>query len=233
MTGHRWFVSMALTMATAALAAQASAATYFSEGFGSGNANWRFSTATPLTAVASGGFDGGAYVSHTLTLPAAPTASQTLFRAQTPFNSSGLAYTGNWQSLGVYQVSAWVRQNTGQPLVLNARVASEFNFPGASYYSAIAPDPANVPSGVWTKVTFDVTPTSSQNVVYETSYGEVFSAVGNLQFGINIPAGLNGGGPFTFELDQVEVLRVPEPAVAGMASLAVAGLGLVRRRRSA
>jgi hypothetical protein len=221
------------TVALAMLTVPAAAATFFSEDFSGGNANWRFNTATPLTAVASGGVDGGAYVSHTLTLPAAPTASQILFRAQTPFNSSGLAYTGNWQSLGVYEVSAWVRQNTGQPLVLNARVASEFNFPGASYYSAIAPDPANLPSGVWTKLTFDVTPTSPQNVVYETSYGEVFSAVGNLQFGINIPAGLNAGGPFTFDLDRVQILRVPEPAVAGLASLAAAGLAFVRRRNRA
>jgi hypothetical protein len=221
-------------VALAMLAVPASAATFFTEDFSGGNANWRFNTATPLTAVASGGVDDSAYVSHTLTLPAAPTASQILFRAQTPFNSSGLAYTGNWQSLGVYEVSAWVRQNTGQDLVVNVRAANEANFPGASYYSAIAPDPANVPSGVWTKVTFDVTPTSPQNVTYEgASYGTVFSAIGNLQFGINIPAGLNGGGPFTFDLDRVEIQRVPEPATAGLASLAAAALGFVRRRKIA
>jgi hypothetical protein len=60
----------------------------------------------------------------------------------------------------------------------------------------------------------------------------VFSAIGNMQFGINIPDALRGQGPFTFDLDKVEIQRVPEPTAAALASLAAAGLGLVRRRRS-
>lgn len=218
--------------AAMALGGPASAATYFSEDFTSGTANWQFNTANspPLSSVPTGGPDNGAYASHTMTLPTG--ASQLLFRAHTFFGSSGLGYTGNWQSLGVYEVSAWVRQNTGQPLVFNARIAGENNFPGASYYSVIDPTPANVPSGVWTKVTFDVTPTSPQNVVYETNYADVFSAVGNMQFGINIPTALRGAGPYTFDIDKVTVERVPEPAAGALASLAALGLGAARRRRS-
>lgn len=227
----RWALA---TVVLAMLAAPASAATFFSEDFSDGTANWRFNTANSpaLTAVPSGGPDGGAYVSHTTTV--ANAASQLIFRAQTPFNSSGLAYTGNWQALGVYEVSVWFRHNVGQPLVINGRFANEANFPGASYYSAVDPEPANVPSGIWTKLVFDVTPSSPQNVTYEGSnYNTVFSAIGNMQFGINIPDDLRGQGPFIFDLDNVEILRVPEPAAAGLASLALVGLAVVRRRKRA
>lgn len=219
---------------TTALSTLAYAAPPFTENFNLGDANWRFSTATALTPVAAGGPDGSAYVSRTfsfssLTNPAATSA--TVFRAQDEFNSSGVAYAGNWASLGVNEVSLYVRHSAPDPLVFNARFANPANFPGASYFS----DP--VPANVWTPLTFDVTAASPQlaDPSYEgTSYGFVMSNIGHMQFGVNIPAALVGSTtPFTFDLDSVSVGVVPEPAAAGLMALSAGAFGLaVRRRRS-
>jgi hypothetical protein len=61
----------------------------------------------------------------------------------------------------------------------------------------------------------------------------VFSNVGNMQFGVNIPTSLEDSAtPYTFDLDRVRVSLVPEPASAALAVCALAAIGsLVRRRR--
>jgi MYXO-CTERM domain-containing protein len=107
-------------------------------------------------------------------------------------------------------------------------LANEANFPGASYYS----DP--VPPNVWTPVTFQVTPDSPQNVTYEGSnYSTIFSAIGHIQFGVNIPASLKGGAtPFTFDLDHVVVSTVPEPATGLLGAAAAAAIAFIQRRRA-
>lgn len=228
MIGNVWRL-VAMAGIAAALAADARAAQLFSESFASGTANWRFNTANnpALTAVASGGADGGAYISHTFaTLPTG--SSSLVFRAHKLFNSSNVAYAGNWITLGVNEVSAWVRHNAPEPLVFNSRFVSEANFPGASYYSDL------VPPNAWTKVTFNVAPNSPQlaDPTFEgtNSYAGVFSDIGNMQFGINIPTALRGAGPFTFDFDNVAVQAVPEPVDAALTLLAAMGFAGVRRR---
>jgi hypothetical protein len=227
--------SVARTIVAAALLAgggsAAQAATPFAEGFNAGTAGWRFSNTIDLTAVASGSFDGSGYVSRTfafssLSNPAA--ASAIVFRAQEEYNSSGAAYAGNWIAEGVKQVSAMVRHTATEPLSFNVRLSNPANFPGASYLTT-----APVPANEWTKVVFNVTPGSPQNLTYEgTDYNTVFSHVGHIQFGVDIPASLRGGASaFTFDLDRVRVSNVPEPAAGGLALVALTGLAPVARRR--
>jgi hypothetical protein len=223
---------IALLAVFTALSSTAHAAPPFAEDFTAGTANWRFSTAIDLTAVGSGGPDGSPYVSRTfsfssLTNPAA--TSTLIFRAHDEFNSSGVAYAGNWASLGVDEVSVYVRHSAPEPLVFNARFANPANFPGASYFSA------PVPANVWTPITFDVTAGSAQlaDPTYEgTSYGFVMSNIGHMQFGVNIPQSLVGSTTaFTFDLDAVRVNVVPEPATAGLIALVGGAMALVVRRR--
>lgn len=222
----------ALIAALATLASTAHAALPFAEDFNLGDANWRFNTATALTPIASGGPDSSAYVSRTFafsTLSNPAATSAIVFRAQDEFNSSGVAYAGNWASLGANKVSLYVRHSAPEALVFNARFANPANFPGASYYSA------PVPANVWTPITFDVTAGSAQlaDPTYEgTSYGFIMSNIGHIQFGVNIPAALVGSTtPYTFDLDSVNVAVVPEPATIGMLALGAGALGLAVRRR--
>jgi len=218
-----------MTAALGGVSSPAAAALPFAEDFSSGMAGWRFSNSVDLTAVPSGGADDSPYVSHTFAFStlANPMATSTLiFRAQDEFNSSGQQYVGNWIAAGVNEVTAFVRHTASEPLVFNARFANAANFPGASYLSAA------VPAGVWTQLTFDVTSTSPQNVTYEgTDYNTVFSSIGHIQFGVNIPASLQGATtPFSFDLDTVRV-NIPEPAAGGLAVLAAGALALAARRR--
>jgi hypothetical protein len=225
--------TLALFITVATSAAGVHAAPPFAEDFTGGTANWRFSTAIDLTAVGSGGPDSSPYVSRTfsfssLTNPNATSAI--IFRAQDEFNSSGVAYAGNWPALGVDEVSVYVRHSAPEPLVYNARFANPANFPGASYFSA------PVPANVWTQLTFDVTPSSPQlaDPTYEgtNSYAAVMSNIGHMQFGVNIPQSLVGSTTaYTFDLDAVRVNVVPEPATAGLLAVAGGALALVVRRR--
>ncbi len=219
-------------------AAAASAGTFpFAEDFVGNTANWQFNAATQLTYVPTGGPDDSGYVSHTIAFSSPTAMSQTLFRAQAGFNSSNLAYAGDWLAAGVYEVTAYVRHNAPEPLNFRSRFASPFNFPGAS-----ALIPTAVPPNVWTPITFEIDPTSEQyyqlgpdpmNDQFEGSnFNEVFADIGNIQIGVGIPESLRGGAtPYTFDLDQVRVNVVPEP---GAWRLVAAGCGAalaIGRRR--
>jgi hypothetical protein len=218
-------------------ATDASAGTFpFAEDFVTSNANWKFNTATILGYAPAGGPDSSGYVTHTLAFSSASATSQTLFRAHADFNSSNQLYAGNWLTEGVFEVTAFVRHNAPQPLNFRARFASPFNFPGAS-----ALLPTAVSPNTWTKVAFEIDPNSEQyhqlgpdpmNDQFEGSnFNEIFANIGNIQIGVGIPAALRGGStPYTFDLDQVRVNIVPEPA-AGLLAAAGGGMALAIARR--
>jgi hypothetical protein len=204
----------------------------FSEEFTAGTAGWRFANAVDLTWVDAGGVDAGPYVSRTfafssLSNPAAE--SVLVFRAHDEYGSSDLRYAGNWASEGVGRVTALVRHSAPDPLTFNVRLSGPANFPGASYASR------PVPANQWTQFVFDVTPASVQNLTYEgTDYATVFSSVGHIQFGVDIPAALRGSTTaYSFDLDSVRVSRIPESTAWALAVLAIAGSAAVLRRTTA
>ena len=228
---HRIVLSLGLVgLAAASVASTSHAAIPFNEDFTSSAANWRYSDAIALTFTPAGGPDGSGYVTRTFPFSDVPAASSSrlVFRAHDEYGSSGVAYAGNWIADGVKQVHASFRHTAPEPLVFNARFASVDNFPGASYYT----DP--VPPNVWTPVTFRVHPGSPQNVTYEGSnHGTIFSAIGHMQFGVNIPLSLKGGTtPFTFDMDQVAVSTIPEPATGLLGAVAAAAIAFVQKRRT-
>jgi hypothetical protein len=224
-------------VAGAIVAGEAGAAPPFTEDFSGGTAGWRFNTANspPLVGVGSGGPDGGAFARNNLaSLTGSMQSPNTvlLFRAHKTYAGIDLGYTGDWITAGVKQVSAFVRHDAPQPLEFVARFSPEANFPGAFYATT-----SLVPSGAWTQITFNVTPASPQNVTYEGgTHQQVFQAfdnsgVANMQFGVTIPAGLSGTGPYVFDFDKVNVSLTPEPSAAVLTVVGVAAASFVRRRR--
>ena len=146
-----------------------------------------------------------------------------LFRGQEnfgPAGSSGGAFIGNWIADGVTELSAFVRHDAAAPLTFFARAASS-PAPGAISASLV-----EVPAGVWTRVTFAITPDSPQWFNFEGSdFATVLSSVARVQFGVFVPAPLAGStAPVTFDLDGVSI--VPAPSSLGLLVLA-----LRRRRR--
>ncbi len=230
--------SLMASVAILTLAGTAVAAPPFSEDFSSGTAGWRFTTANavPLEAVGSGGPDGGAYIRNNLaSLTGSVQSPNTilLFRAHKTYAGIDLGYTGDWVAAGVKAVTAFVRHNAPEPLGFVARFAPETNFPGAFYATSPLVQP-----NVWTQVYFNVTPGSPQNQTFEGgTYQQVFqgfdnSGIGNMQFGVSIPAALNGTGPYVFEFDKVNVSPTPEPGAGLLAALGAAAVGMFARRRS-
>jgi hypothetical protein len=204
----------------------------FVEDFTADAANWtQTSGGTLLSHVATGGPNDDPYVTRNATLPEYQPPGQmgpaavVVFRGeQTPLASAG-GFNGSWIDAGIKKVTAFVRHDAGMPLTYNFRFADPNNSPGASYVT----DP--VPSGVWTKLSIDVTPTSPQWITYGAgSYATIFDNIGRIQISAVVPVGSDGTQSVAFDLDRVTV-AVPEPATLAVGATAVAGLALVARRR--
>jgi hypothetical protein len=193
----------------------------FTEDFTSSASNWADNSAMNLlNYVASGGPDSGSYASASTALAG---TSMVLFRAQDEFNSSGHALEGNWIADGAGEFSAFVRHNAPVPLNYFARFSDTDNFPGgtAVKFSPVMP-------GTWTPLKFAINPGNPEFVTFEgTSFATVFSNVGHVQLGVNVPAALAGGSTqFTFDLDKASLAaQVPEPTA--LVAFAVAGTCLM------
>lgn len=226
--GRAAAVALALTLGAGA----ASALTVpFTEDFAN-TAGWTNANNAPVTAVASGGPDGGSYVSTSFnyfgfTSPFG--GGPVIFRGQDENNASGLDFVGDWAAGGVDQLSVWVRQNTTETLTYFLRVASTFNFPGAVINSTtlVAPN-------TWTLVTFDIDPSSPLCFPEGTTCAAALADVDHVQFGTNAPAALTGlNQAFTLDLDKVSISAVAEPTTMLLLASGVAGLAWHGRRRAA
>ena len=203
------------------------AVTTFTEGFAAGNANWAGPSAdTFLTHVSTGGApaSSGGFVSTDFTFGNANTFGITLFRGQDGINSSDDAFVGDYQSSGVTSLSFYVRHNVGVDLDYSLRLAPTVNFPGVS----VIPVSSTVPSGEWTELFFDFT--NSSTVQFQSGApADVLPIVGNLQIGIGQPMGVDTSSAFTFDLDGVSIVAVPEPS--SVALILFSGVSLLLRRR--
>jgi len=197
----------------------------YTEDFASDNANWANNDFSPMTFVPAGGPDGSSYASGVFDFSGATAGlDQTLLRGHDSLDSSGDAFVGNYIAEGVTTFTAKVRHTAPIPLTFFVRFAGSGNFPGAA-----AVNFAPVLPFTWTEIVLDLSPGSPQLVTFEgTNHTAVFSGIGNVQLGLNVPAALAGSTtPIVFDLDQPTI--TPEPASAGL--FAAAGLALLRRRR--
>jgi hypothetical protein len=218
-------VLFALLFLVSAPAASHAATVPFTEDFTTTVSNWADNSAMNLlNHVASGGPDGGSYASASTALAG---TSMVLFRAQDEFNSSGHALEGSWVAHGVAEFSAFVRHNVPVPLNYFARFSGPGNFPGGTAVKF-----APVLPGAWTQLKFIINPGNPEFVTFEgSSFNTVFSNVGHVQLGVNVPAALAGNAtPYTFDIDKASIAgQVPEPS--GLLTSVIAGIGLMLRPR--
>jgi hypothetical protein len=197
----------------------------FTENFASSDANWKDNASLPLSYVATGGADGGGYVSTDFSFDGLA-AGPTLFRGQGNFDSSGDAFVGNWLTAGVGEVRAYVRHDAPVAIDYFVRIATANNFPGLAIELS-----QSVPAGdAWTLLKFN---TSASNPLLTVEgppnfYASAMGAVGNVQFGVSLPESLTmDATAYTFDLDGVSI-AVPEPTTFGLVLVGLAAVGLGR-----
>lgn len=224
---RNWLIVLA-ACAVAMLGEAAYAVPPYFQDFTNGLNGWRQtnSGANPLAPIASGGPDGGAYVSANSTSTA---GTPILFRAKNDFPGIDLGFTGDWLTAGVKQVSAYVRHNAPVAIPFFTRMTEiDTNAPGVFFV-----DTALVAPNVWTQVYFNVTASSPQFTNPEgADYATVMGNVGNFQIGpwlMTSPA--LPAGTYAYDLDKVDMSLVPEPASGLLASLGAMGLALRARRQ--
>jgi hypothetical protein len=205
----------------------------YTEDFTSGVSGWENAVNNALGAVASGGPDGGAYATGTITyfgfVPPAPGAGPVTFRGQDEDNASGLNFVGDWLTGGVDEVSIWVRQSTTESLTYFLRIATSANFPGAVINSTTVVAP-----NTWTQVAFDIDPANPLCFGEGVTCAAALANVAHVQFGTSAPASLIAlNQAFTLDLDKVSISSVPEPGMALLLATGLAGLAWQSRRRTA
>ena len=229
-------LGLAALAALLACAAPVRAATLpFDEEFSAGDSGWRANNnqVGSLGWSASGGADGGGYVSTSFNFVSSTAGAQgpVLFRG--PASASGGAFVGNWIAQGVAELSFYARTDATVPVNFFARFVWPVGFPGAI---AVSFTPVSgLPAGEWTKLTFAISASNPQFVSFEGSdFNTVFSSVGTVQIGVAIPTSLAGvDQAIGFSVDDVAIrAAVPEPSAAALSGAALGLAILAGRRRS-
>lgn len=221
----RFAASAALLAALSGVASGSIAS--FVETFDDDAASWRnFNSSVDLDWFPSGGPDGSAYASGTYNLinSAGSPFPPIVIRGQLGFGSSGGAFAGDWIAAGVTGFSFDFRHDLPEPIVVTGRFAVPANNAGASTESSILVAP-----NTWTTVFYDLTEGSSDIISFGAgSYQQIFSNVGNIQIGFNVPSNLSGQDLVgRFDIDNIRI--IPAPGAAGV--FVIAGLSVLRRRR--
>jgi len=206
----------------------------FTENFNDTDAGangWVDNARDPATHFNTGGVDDSGFIRTEFNFSdftANPTFGASLVTARGEANddASNDAFVGDWIAEGVNHFSGWVRHDAGQDLPFFVRFASSFNFPGAL---AGGTEAFNVPSGQWTKLAVDISPDGGPWISFEgTDFETVFSSVGNVQFGIDVPESFfEQDVTVAFDVDNPTIM--PEPG--SLALLAAGGVLLAGRRR--
>ncbi len=197
----------------------------FTEDFNNDAANWFDADGlNPVSWVAAGGPDGGAYVSTSYLVPdPIPPFGAILFRGHDAFDSSDDNLVGNWITAGVSEFSFWVRHDAVDPLAMFARFATTDNFPGAAGISFVPVLP-----NVWTEIVIPIFDGSPNIILEGFPFDDVFSNIGNVQIGINVTADMIGQ-TISVDLDKASIT----PSPGALPLLGLAAMGCLRRARRA
>ena len=221
-----------LAAAVSAISHTAFATLPYTENFTTDAANWRDGAgAASATWVASGGPDGGSYVTTTANAFALEDNDPVvLFRGQDGFNSSADAFIGNWISSGISGFSFWIKHDAPQPLDFFVRFATAGNFPGTA-----ADKGALIAPGAWTQISYEISPAHINEYLFPEGppsfYNSTFGNLGNIQIGYSVPAGFGAvNQAFNFSLDQPSI-QAPEPSSVFLA-MSLSAIAFMGRRRT-
>ena len=194
----------------------------FTEDFTTGASNWlNGSYATP-TWSATGGVDGGGFISSSATMSGSGFGAA-LFRGNASSDASGDAFSGNWLTGGVSLFSTYIKHDALQALDVFARLDAGAGAAASSVFFS-------VPANQWFQISIPIvdSPTSFQSYgsARTNGFSTVFANIQNIQFfaATNAPA-----GTYNFSLDKVS--SVPEPGIVGMLGFGAALLAWHGARR--
>lgn len=194
----------------------------FTEDFTSGASNWLNGASAAPTWSATGGVDGGGYIS-------APGAITTggfgtiVFRGNGAADASGDAFVGDWITGGVSTFSAYVSHNAPVSLNFYARLDAGSGRAGSSVDFSVAP-------GAWFQLNVPIinSPTSFQSYGAGT-FATVFNGIQNVQIALSTTQDPSTAGQ-TYNVSLDQVATVPEPGMVSLLAFAALGLALLGRR---
>ena len=178
----------------------------FTEDFTSGASNWLNGSSAAPTWSATGGVDGGGYISA----PGAITAEgfgTIVFRGNGAADASGDAFVGNWISGGVSTFSAYVSHDAPVALNFYARLDAGSGRAGSSIDFSVAP-------GSWFQLNIPIAEPSFQSYgaagTGTAAFNTVFSSITNVQIALSATQDPStAGNTYNVALDKVST--VPEP----------------------
>jgi hypothetical protein len=188
----------------------------FTEDFTSGASNWLNGSSAAPTWSATGGVDGGGYISAPGAISAGGFGT-IVFRGNGAADASGDAFVGDWITGGVSTFSAYISHDAPVALNFYARLDAGSGRAGSSVDFSVAP-------GAWFQLNIPIanSPTSFQSYGAGT-FATVFNGIQNVQIALSTTQDPSTAGQiYNVSLDRVAT--VPEPGTLG---LVAAGLGIL------
>jgi hypothetical protein len=188
----------------------------FTEDFTSGAANWLNGSSAAPTWSATGGVDGGGYISAPGAISAGGFGT-IVFRGNGAADASGDAFVGDWITGGVSTFSAYISHDAPVALNFYARLDAGSGRAGSSVDFSVAP-------GDWFQLNLPIanSPTSFQSYGAGT-FATVFNGIQNVQIALSTTQDPSTAGQ-TYNVSLDRVATVPEPGTLG---LVAAGLGIL------
>ena len=217
----RLFLALLAVAATSIVPAQALVVP-FTEDFIAGASNWLNGTNSAPTWSATGGVDGGGFISA----PGAITAGgfgTIVFRGNASADASGDAFVGNWISGGVSTFSAFLYHDAPVALNFYARLDAGAGRAASSVDFSVAP-------GAWFQLEIPIVNSSTSFQSYGAgTFATVFNGIQNVQIVLSATQDPSTAGQtYNVSLDRVAI--VPEPGTLGLVASGLAAICLLRYR---
>lgn len=212
------FIFLVVLMTTASPAS--ALITPFTEDFTAGASNWLNGTNAAPTWSATGGVDGGGYISAPGAISAGGFGT-IVFRGNGAADASGDAFVGDWITGGVSKFSAYISHDAPVALNFYARLDAGSGRAGSSVDFSVA-------AGAWFQLNLPIvnSPTSFQSYGAGT-FATVFNGIQNVQIALSTTQDPSTAGQ-TYNVSLDRVATVPEPGTLGLVAAGLGALFLVR-----